>query len=240
MVEVQEERRARLRAVLDESRCAGIELGVNVASHLVAELLGLAKLLALASFHDRGARIAVGSIPGIVKPQAFVIGVRDAIPLVEAVIGGPAALALADMPLAQAHRRVTRLGEQVPQRAFPGHQARALPTGHHHRVVPRPDRIATRQQRRTGRGALRLRGVIEQPKAGLSELVDTARISATQHTPAVTAQLAIPEVVDVKEHDVRLIRHFNTSRGLTDWRPMEEFSSRPLRKTGMSWWSVGR
>jgi hypothetical protein len=68
---------------LDEPHCARIELGVDVASHLIGELLSLAKLLALASLDDRGARIAAGSIPRVVKPQAFVIGVRNPVPLVK-------------------------------------------------------------------------------------------------------------------------------------------------------------
>jgi hypothetical protein len=183
-----------------------IELHIDVAPHIVSELRSLVELFTFAALHHRRARITARPIPRVVEPHALVIRVRNSIPLVEPMIGGPATLALTHMPFAQAHRRVARLGKQVTQRAFPGHQPSALNTGQHHRVVAGSDRITACQQRRPGRSALRLRRVVQKQKTFARKLIDAPRVRATQHAAAVAPQLAKPEVIDVKEDHIGPIR----------------------------------
>jgi hypothetical protein len=73
---------------------------------------------------------------------------------------------------------------------------------------------------------LRLRGVVEQSKAFLGELVDAVRISATQHAPAVAAQLAVPKIIYVEKHDVRPICHLTPPGSNYRMRTWTKFSYR--------------
>jgi hypothetical protein len=67
--------------------------------------------------------------------------------------------------------------------------------------------VASRQQRRARRRALRLRAIVGQPKPLARERIDPLGGHAAERPAAVAAQLAEAEVVDVKEQDVRPNSH---------------------------------
>ena len=73
------------------------------------------------------------------------------------------------------------------------------------RMRSRADRVASREQGRARRRARRFRAVVRQPEPLRRERVDPGGLRAPERPPAVAAQLAEAEVVDVEEQDVRSI-----------------------------------
>jgi hypothetical protein len=87
VVEVQEEGLAGVRAALEEPLGALHVLRIDEAPHLDSQLLEFPGRLALDGLQDLRHRIAARAVPRIVGPQRFVVRARDAVPLVEPVVG---------------------------------------------------------------------------------------------------------------------------------------------------------
>ena len=138
------------------------------------------------------------------RPHRLVVGARDAVPLVEALMGGEALLGAAEMPLAPHARGVALRRQQLRDGDLPLRQP-VRGAADRDFVGPGPDREAARHQRRARRRALRLDVEVEQPHAFAGELVDARRGRAAQDAAAIDAQLAIAEVVREHENDIRLV-----------------------------------
>ncbi len=98
----------------------------------------LAALLAFAAFHDRFGRNAGGLRPRVVGPDRLVGGARDAVPLVEALVVGQAALGAAQMPLAAHAGGVARRRQGLGDGHLPLGQA-LQPAADGHGMGARPD-----------------------------------------------------------------------------------------------------
>src|SRR5215472_17448395 len=122
MVVVEEERRARGDAALQERTGTAVVLAVHLALERGGELLVLQRLDATRAgvFVHVGVAVPVPVVPGVIGPQAFVVRARGRVPLVEAVVAGPAPVLRADVPLAEAGRGVAGLGQDVSHGPFPG------------------------------------------------------------------------------------------------------------------------
>jgi len=201
VVEVDVEGLAGVRAAADEGLGAVEVLAVDVAARLHVEALEVAHALALAPLDDEGLRVAGRVVEGVVGPEALVVGVGNAVPLVEAVVDRVAARLGADVPLAVAGGRVAGVGEDVADGPLPGDEA-ALRPGQLHRAIARADRVAAGHQRRAAGGALRLGREVEQLQSLGGEGVDPRRRRAAQHASAVAAELPHAEVVDLHVKDV--------------------------------------
>src|SRR5437660_8770806 len=131
---------------------------------------------------------------------------RRAVPFIKAVVGGPAPIAVTDVPFAHAHRRVAGIREHIAQPPIPTYDSR-VSSRHRDRVIAAANGVTAGKQRRTRWCALRLGRIVEQLKALGGELIDATRVGAAQDAAAVTAQLAIAQVVYVEVNDVGSIRH---------------------------------
>ena len=201
IVVVDEERLVSLGVAFEEVERPSVHLDIDIDLEITVEdtqLFDRFALLALIHVLDG---VALGVVPRVVGPQGRIPRERRAVPLVEAVIGRPTPVALADVPLAHAQRGVAGLREEVAHRLLPGNEA----TGHTRRRglgVARANRIAARHERRAGRAALRLRGVVHHLEAVSGELIDPLGIRAAQDATAVTPKLAVAQVVDVEDQDI--------------------------------------
>ena len=81
-----------LRAALEKIFGPLHVLDVDVTFHFNRQLLKLVYRLTLAAFDNACDDVALWIVPGVRRPQTFVIGARDTVPLVKPVIGGPAPL----------------------------------------------------------------------------------------------------------------------------------------------------
>src|SRR5262245_42544510 len=108
------------------------------------------------------------------------------------------------MPFAEMRRRVTGRRKRFGDGYFPLRQ----PVGRarqRHRMRPRTNRKAPGHERRTTRRTLRFDVEIREPRAFARELVDARRRRAAQLAAAVTADLAVAEIVHQDKNDVRLL-----------------------------------
>src|SRR5437868_15494061 len=121
---------------------------------------------------------------------------RRAVPFIKAVVGGPAPIAVTDVPFAHAHRRVAGVREDIAQRALPTDDSR-VSSRHRDRVIATANGMTAGKQRRTRWCALRLGRIVEQLQALGGELIDATRAGAAQDSAGVRAQLAIALVVHV-------------------------------------------
>ena len=100
VIEVDVERLIGRDAAPDETVSAGEVFAVDVAAHLKGQLLQVLDRTAFRARHNIGHGVTVGVIKRIIGPQALVVAVRDAVPLVEPVVGRVAPRLVADVPLA--------------------------------------------------------------------------------------------------------------------------------------------
>ena len=200
MVKVEEKWFTRADAALQEGNCTPQIFAIHFAPQrhrhlLIVQLPHSCARRAL----DHVARwIALGVIPRVLRPKALRVGARGAVPLIKAVVGGPATVLSAQVPLTQNGGGISGSGEDVPQGALPGGKP-ALVAARHHGVRTGTDSVPPRQQRGPGRGTLRLGDVVPELKPLPGELVDARRVRPAQHAAPVATQLAHAEVVDVKE-----------------------------------------
>ena len=66
---------------------AGEVFAVDVAAHLQGQLLEVLDRTAFGALDDKRPGVAVGVVERVVWPQAFVVAVRDAVPLVKPMVG---------------------------------------------------------------------------------------------------------------------------------------------------------
>ena len=100
VIEVDVKRRARIDAAPDESISAGQVFAVDVAAYLQGQLFQVLDRTTFGARDDERHGVTVGIVERVVGPQAFVVAVRDAVPLVKPVVGGIAPCLVADVPLA--------------------------------------------------------------------------------------------------------------------------------------------
>ncbi|MNF68128.1 hypothetical protein D3C84_499770 [compost metagenome] len=214
--DVGEERLAGVRVALDEGGGALGQFLVQGALAGQVQLLHLARRLVTPGFVDvlRRHQALVpallaahrrGQVGGLVGggPHDFVVGTGYAVPLVEALLGGEARLAAAQVPLAPDAGGVAARREQFGQGRFPQGQAVRC-AGAGDPVGAGADREAAGHQRRARGRALCLDIEVGQADTLLGQLVDPRRLGAPDRTAAVAAQLAVAEVVVEHDDDVRL------------------------------------
>ena len=127
---------------------------------------------------------------------------RDAIPLVEPVVGGIPPWLVADVPLAIDGGGVSGRRQDVTHRLLPGHQT-AGQAGKLHRAVAGADGVAASHQGRAARRALGFGREIEELQSFAGEAVQPGRLCAAQDASAIAAQFTHAEVVDVDIQNVR-------------------------------------
>ena len=143
-------------------------------------------------------RVAVEHFPG-----RLVARVRDAIPLVEALVRGEPALGVAEMPLAEHARGVSGIGQHLSHGDLPLDEAVNTST-ERDRTIAGTDRVAAGHDRGPRRRALRLNIKVGQAQALRGESVDPGRRCSADDPPAVEAGLAPAEVVHEDQDDVGL------------------------------------
>ena len=136
--------------------------------------------------------------------EGFIGGARDAEPLVEPLTGGQPALVAAEMPLAEVAGGVTLAGKQFGDGDFPLRQSVKL-AGERHGVRAAANGVASGQDGRAARRALRLDVEVEQASAFGGELVDARRRRAPKNAAAVTADFAVAEIIHQDEDDVGFV-----------------------------------
>jgi hypothetical protein len=190
-----------LRVFFHEAKGAALVLDIKVPFHRESQLFCLSGLFAFASVQHMRDRVASRDIPGIRIPQRLIIGMRRSIPLVEAVVGGPATVTIADVPLTHAHGREAGVREDIAQGALPGDDA-GFRAGQGDGVIAGADGKTAGEQRGPRRRALRLGRIVEQFKTLASELVNAPGFRAAQNTSTIAAQFAVAKVVYVKIHNI--------------------------------------
>ncbi|MNZ40180.1 hypothetical protein D3C78_576880 [compost metagenome] len=236
---VRQEGFAGLRIALDEGRGPLGDLGVQRALAGEVELLDLArgfplaclvdvlrrrKLLVPALLAAKGRRHAVALVG--VGPHHLIVGTWHAIPFIEALVGGEARFAAAQVPLAPDPGGISLPGQQLREGDLPQRQTiRRIAVGYP--VGSGADRETPGHQRRTGRSALRLDVEIGQAHAFGGQLVDARRFGTAQHTAAIGSQFAVAEVVVQHDDDVRRGR-----RRAGEWCRQQSAQECQARQTG--------
>jgi hypothetical protein len=138
---------------------------------------------------------------------------RDAIPLVEALVGGKTAGRVAEVPLAENAGGIADVRELLCDGDFPGGQAVPDIARRAVLVQSRAYRVTPRHQSRPRRLTLGLQVVIGEPQPLPRDTVDVRRGSPAQLAAAVYARLTVAEVVHQHENDMRtLLRQRFVSR----------------------------
>src|SRR5262249_42885642 len=152
--------------------------------------LQAARFLALPPFEDvrNGRNLRVE--PKGRRPRTDRRRVRNAVPLIETLIGRIAAVAVAEVPLAEVPGGVAALGEQLGGGGLPLRQAVRRPAARDtHRTGTK--REAPGEQRGAARRALIFHVIVEQAQPFGGQAVDARSRRAAQDAAAVTTRLAV-------------------------------------------------
>src|SRR5262249_51469181 len=124
------------------------------------------------------------------RPRTDGCRIRNPVPLIESLVGWIAAVAVAEVPLAEVPGRVAALGEQLGRGDLPLRQTVRRPAARDpHRAGT--EREAPGQQRRTARRALIFDVIVEQAQPFSCQPVDARRRGTSQDTAAVAARFAV-------------------------------------------------
>src|SRR5262245_15981783 len=119
-------------------------------------------------------------------------------------MGGKSRLGAAEMPFAPRTGRITSRGQQLRDGYLPQRQA-VRTAAKRNLVRASADGKTARHERGSAGGALRLDVEVEQPHALAREAVDTRRGRTAKDATAVSAELAITQVVHEHEDNVWLL-----------------------------------
>ena len=157
IVVVDQEGFSILGALLQKIERALVHLDINTELEIEVDDIQFFYRFALAPLVHGFDTVTLGVVPRVLAPVGRVPRKGRAVPLVKAVVGGPTAFALANVPFAHTQRFVTRFGEEVAHGLFPSDETAGHARGRRLRVAG-ANRVATGHQRRTGWGCTGLPG----------------------------------------------------------------------------------
>jgi hypothetical protein len=202
--DISVERFARGDAALHEIHGPASDLGTDKAA--LVEIIDneFSTALAFAALHDVHERDAQRLGRGLRRPEGLVGRARDAIPFIETLVVGQAALIAAQMPFSESGGRIAGSGKHFCDGHLPLREP-FEPAADRHRVGAGTNGKASGQNRRAARRALRFDVEIGQPRPLCREPIDARCRCAPRDPPSINSDFPVAEVVHQDEDDIGLL-----------------------------------